>query len=327
MTLLRTTCWVAAIAAVATLASARARADERAPVLVAVSGGGCPQRGQLEEALRARGLVVVDRDAPFRVDVATGPEALRLVVRDADRAPILERTVATADCGALAETVALLVERRLGGVEWQAPIGPLVARPAPPPPRAAARVARAVAPPAPPERPWSLDLFAGGRYSTSFREGAGGVGPALDLRLRAPAPYGVRLAAAWLVHPDLPAGRGTMEIRRLPITLAGGRSFRGPGVELDLEAALTFEVLSVATRDITEPAATTRVALRAGLAAALGVEVLPHLWLLGHGGAHALLSGYDFVLHRVTDPSEKTVVATQTASVEAGLALGGRIGP
>jgi len=99
-------------------AAPRARADEPAPVAVGVSGSGCPDRAQLVQALRVRGLAVVEGLAPFRLDVAVDSAALHLVLRDADRAVVLERTIDSGECGALAETVAMLVERRLAGVAW-----------------------------------------------------------------------------------------------------------------------------------------------------------------------------------------------------------------
>lgn len=311
--------------------SSSAEADPQTPVTVVVAEGHCPEREQIEDALARQGFRPTREVAPFRLDVSGEPSSQRVELREREGGLLLDRTLPAGECDSLAETISLLVERRLAGVAWHAPP---VSPPAP-----AAQSAAPAAPPTAPASPravvsrrmassgrWSLDLLAGGLWATGLREDVGQPGASLSLRLRPPAPVGVRLAVAMLSPAVVPVSTGSFRIVRTPVTLAAGWSPRWTRVELDLELCAELERLATESRGIAAPRSDTWLALRAGPAVALGLGITPQLWLALQGAVLPVVSGWFFVVHRLDDPSAKTRVASQVTAVELGLSVLWRLG-
>jgi hypothetical protein len=143
----------------------------------AAGASDCPAPAQLGEALNALMPGVVPTAAPtgatgLRLSVVTLPAGdLRVELTDDHGEIVLHRVLPApprgreADCPALAQTVALIIERYLHEVGYEAPpLPPPAPKPAPPPPAEPAAPPPTVVatPPAPP---------AAGRAPASFRVG------------------------------------------------------------------------------------------------------------------------------------------------------------
>jgi hypothetical protein len=143
-------------------------------VVVAAPAGpdqGCPSPRQITEALMAHiPAVVVSADEASTPGVLKltvtggGPLPLRVELTDQGGEARLYRSLTVAersralDCPALADTVALIVERFLHDLGYEAPPSP------PPPPREPPRENLSRGPPAPPTGPSRVDIFAGGAW-------------------------------------------------------------------------------------------------------------------------------------------------------------------
>jgi hypothetical protein len=217
---------------------------------------GCPSPRQVTDALAARlpGSVI-----PLGQPIGAG--ALRLAVSgdassvtrvdltDGAGEVLLRRTLSAADraratdCPALAETVALIVERYWREVGYDVPPLPPPRpppEPEPPPPEPApakAEVVRAPAPPPPPSGPWwGLGATVGGRYGdTGAWDGSVSVVGTLERRLGWRLQAGV--AGAWTADSSV----GVASFRRFPIRLGAyypisvgvGQLEPGVGIGLD----------------------------------------------------------------------------------------------
>jgi hypothetical protein len=326
-----------------TLASlpASARAEALTPIVVSISGATCPDRPVLDEALARRGLGSAASGARFRLQLVGAGASLDLTLRDDDGEVLLARTLDTEECSALAETIAMLVERRLQGIAWRAtlvapPELPPAAAPSPPaPPEPPPDSARPRRPPAPAahaaravetSRPWAIDLQLGALFATGFAEIGGAPGPRGGVRLRPDAPVALQVGLGWLVHDGVAIpGGGQARVERLPIAIFAGGSLRRRGVELDLGARAELELLLAESRGVTRPDRSRQVALRVGPAATLGVVLVGPVWAGVDAAALAVLRGWDFVIERGDEPGARTRVASQVLALEAGAFLAVRL--
>jgi hypothetical protein len=215
----------------------------------------CPSPLQLTEALNrlVPGLVTsaaAPSAAALRLAVVTLPEDdLRLDLTDARGEVVLHRILPapprgnTADCPALAQTVALIIERYMHDVGYEAPPlpppepkapPPRTAPPPEPPPVVATAPAPTSAEPGAPAT-WRLGLAASGRRGDSGDlEGDG----ALVLGFEAGALLGARLSAGFAFPAEARWADGagsqfptqTATLRRLPFRLGlYARLPLGPG--------------------------------------------------------------------------------------------------
>ena len=229
------------------------------PPPVSGSANGCPSAVELAETLNARvpGLVSAAPAAPLqlasgmRLAVVTSPDGdVRVDLVDAKDEVVLHRLLPAPprghvpDCPALAETVAIIVERYLHDVGYEAPPLPPPApttAPAPAPPAPATVV---VATPPPPASPaaravlWRLGLMASGR-----RGDAGGLDGDADLTLGLEGTHvGARLSAGLAPRAAAQWSNDRATLERLPLRLgvfvclpAGpGRLEPGVGVGADI---------------------------------------------------------------------------------------------
>jgi hypothetical protein len=217
----------------------------------------CPSSEQLARALGnvAPGIVAPNAATPppagsppsLRLMVATGPELdVRVDLVDPQGETVLLHRVLPApprgrapDCAALADTIALIVDRYLRDVGYEAPPLPPPAKPAPEPPPAPpappTEVATVEAPPPPQSSPepgavWRLGVAVSGRVGDSG--GADGDG-ALALAVESTR-LGARLSAG--VAPEAEArwtaggASQSAALRRLPFRMGGYvRIPAGPG--------------------------------------------------------------------------------------------------
>lgn len=197
----------------------------------------CPSTEQLTRALaNVAPVAATGTPATLRLNVTTAPEGdVRVDLVDAQNETVLHRELPAPphgrapDCGALADTIALIVDRYLRDVGYEAPpLAPPPPKPeAPPPPvapPAATEVATTVPPPPPPPQPRAIvrvGLAASGRLGDAG--GTDGDG-ALALGLES-ARLGLRLSAG--VAPAAEArwtsggASQSATLRRLPFRMGG----------------------------------------------------------------------------------------------------------
>jgi hypothetical protein len=195
---------------------------------------GCPSPRQVADAVAARlpGAVLplgqAPRPAAVRLAVsADAGGALRVDMTDQGGAPLLRRVLPAArgtggDCVALAETVALIVERYWREVGYDVP--PLAA--APPPPAAPPSPAPFVEeqPPPAPSPPrvvtpiaWSLGAAAAGQVGDTGARGATALLAFTRERPIAGRRVGVRLSAGVGTGTTVPTQLGEASFRPLPV--------------------------------------------------------------------------------------------------------------
>ena len=202
----------------------------------------CPSAAQLADTLNARvpGLVPEAATAPLalasgmRLVVTTSPEGdVRADLVDAKDEVVLHRLLPAPprgrapDCSALAETIAIIVERYLHDVGYEAPPLPLPEpKPAPPPPATTTPTTVVAAPSMPPTRPiahavrWRVGVLANGR-----RGDAGGFDGDADLGIGIEGTgdgphFGARLSSG--LAPRAAATWGTTDqatLERIPFRL------------------------------------------------------------------------------------------------------------
>ncbi|HSZ82855.1 MAG TPA: hypothetical protein VLA14_11265 [Polyangia bacterium] len=230
----------------------------------------CPSPAELAETLNARvpGLAPVAPAAPLslasgmRLSVVTSPEGdVRVDLVDAKDEIVLHRllpappTGHAPDCPALAETIAIIVERYLHDVGYEAPTAPPPPAPPPsaPPAGAPTTIVVEAAPPAAAPRAhaalWRLGFAASGRRGDAggfdgdgdLALGVEGTGEGVHVGARLSAGLAPRAAATW----------GTTDratLLRIPFRLGGyvgvplgrGRLEPGVGVGADvLQVAVT----------------------------------------------------------------------------------------
>ena len=207
-------------------------------VVVAAPAGpdqGCPSPRQITEALMARIPAVVvsadDASSPGVLKLTVtggGPIPLRVELTDQGGEARLYRSLTVAersralDCPALADTVALIVERFLHDLGYEAPPSP------PPPPREPVRENLTRGPPAAPAGPSRVDVFAGGAWrgasSTETNDFEAGLGLGFERGL-----FGRRVAATFTggistlccsaVIPDQNVQNVRATLYRIPVRL------------------------------------------------------------------------------------------------------------
>jgi hypothetical protein len=220
----------------------------------------CPSTEQLTRALaNVAPVATAGTPATLRLNVTTAPEGdVRVDLVGAQNETVLHRELPAPprgrapDCGALADTIALIVDRYLRDVAYEAPpLAPPSKPEAPPPPVAApapAEVTTALTPPPPPPAPRMIVRFglaASGRLGDAG--GADGDG-ALTLGLES-ARLGLRLSAG--VAPAAQArwtasgASQSATLRRLPFRMGGyaripvGPGHLEPGLGLGADLLLT----------------------------------------------------------------------------------------
>ena len=228
-------------------------------VVVAAPSGpdqGCPSPRQITDAQMARlpAVVVSGNDAStpgmlrLSVNGGTGASPLSIELTDRGGEARLYRNLTLAergrsnDCPALAETVALIVDRFLHDLGYEAPLT------LPPPLKAPPTDNLARAPPRPPAANGRLDLFAGGYWrgaSTSDSDLEIGLGVGIERGLG-----GRRLLATFsgglsTERMAVTADASEATLRRFPVRfglylpLQAGQGQLEPGVRLGLDLLLT----------------------------------------------------------------------------------------
>jgi hypothetical protein len=294
----------------------------------------CPGPRQVTDALVARlpGVVLphgqAARAGMLRLAVATDAGgSIRLDLVDPDGAPLLHRVLAVtrgpSECAALADTIALIIERYWREVGYDAPPTPPPTPPAPPPspaappppppapaarppeptPAAAAVETRRAAPATEPSGPgvplrWSLAAALAGRAGDGgARDAAASIALAVEARI------GFRLSAG--VGTGSTAGPAVVEtdFRRyplrlgayLPIALGVGQLEPGLGVDLDL---ISFSVSNDRVGQRAPTACSGGLCRSPGADAALGWSLSSSHHVYVRGLARAGISTpYDFALN------------------------------
>jgi len=298
---------------------------------------GCPSPRQITDALNARipDVISVAGDPAagggLRLSVTGTPGAapLRIEITDASGEPRLQRTLQPsdrgrgADCAALAETVALIVDRYLHEVGYELPPSPPpppVAPPPPPspPPEAEAALPAIVSRPSrspPPPGGTRIDIVAGGAWrgasTGSEEEVTGGVG--VDFA------FGGRRVGAVLtggMAPTRETADATATLQRFPVHLALYLGLPiGPG-QLEPGIGAGIDWLAAARRDGPRDLLRDN-RLSPGADLALGYRLfLGEHFFLRAGASMAVAKAYHFVT------KTETLFETPRTFFRAALDLG-----
>jgi hypothetical protein len=308
-------------------------------VAVTVPGAaddGCPSPRQVSDALAARlpGVAqpVGQPPAPgaLRLSVvAPGPTgALRVELADANGEPVLHRLLPpppargkSPDCPALAETVALIVDRYLHEVGYEAPPSPPPPPTPPPPPPAM------ITEPAPPagaarasggqagttRRVWQLGLGAAARAGDAGGlDGAGMIAAGVSGRR-----LGVHLSLGLAPAAYARWSDGHATLRRLPARLSANVSLAvGPG-RLEPGVAAGADLFLASFTDTTGgDGSHTRVSPSGGVTVGYMLPLARHLYL------RVLALGAIAVPYRFVTTSEIEVWSTPRTYLELGVESG-----
>ena len=311
----------------------------------------CPAPRQVTEALSARlpGVVLpfgqAARPGMVRLGVTVDATGIRIDLADPDGAPLLHRALPArgpTECAALADTIALIIERYWREVGYDAPplqapaapTPPAPPPPVPPPPRPpeptvtpAVTVAKQIAPPV--ERrptagvPLSLALaaaIAGRAGDAGARDASAMLAFSLEARI------GIRLSAGVSTSTvsALDATRqGTFRHFPLrlgaywPVPLGVGQLEPGLGLDLDL---ISVSIPNDAPQLGSPSACAGGLCRSAGADLALGWSVASthHVYLRALARA-GLSASYDFVTRVNGDPIWRTPSTYLEVAVESGL--------
>lgn len=313
---------IALIVAAVSLAGASAHAEPGALLALRLDPAlACPDAAAVTAAL-ARQALGIDEQAPTSLTLSGGPEGgVALVLRDGEGAVLLDRHLPGDACEALADAVALLVQRRLEGVGWAGdlPGAPTAAEPTPPPatPPPATPPARRV--PRAPRAALALSADAGVVLADGIDGQPAAPGPAAAVTLSARL-VALSLSAAWIGRPELPAAGGTLAVDEVPLSLDAAFVLRQPRFALALGPRFAVTILHAVTTGLPRVESRTRAALRLGPALSLTVLVLSSVYVRVGVAALGLASGWDLRVAGVG------VVARQSDwALEGGAAVGLRL--
>lgn len=302
------------------LATGPGVAEDRLPLaLVYRSEVSCPDRAALVGALERRGTEIVDAErSALQLELGMRGTDLLVALRDRGGAVLAERAIPVGACDALADAVALLVERRVQGIDWEGTMpgratAPEVRPPATPsaPPRGAE--------PERPASPTSLQAHAGVSYATDIEDHRGRAGPGVGLRLLPPGIADIALSFAWQRFADLSAAGGaSFDVDRFPIALSSTLALRRARWEARAGASIEADILSMQSH-VAHPASAVRAALRLGPTAELALSPFESVWV-GLGARLPLkIIGYELVIDGIGTVGRQSPVA-----IELGLWLGYR---
>jgi hypothetical protein len=302
---------------------------------------------QVTEALAVRLPSVVlpfgqaARPTMVRLAVTVDATGVRIDLADPDGTPLLHRVIAAAhapaECAALADTIALIIERY-----WREVDAPAVQTPAPPPPAPPPAAAPPPAPPpsvtpaisvektAPPVRAGAATAAVPLRLAAAAAVAAraGDSGASLMVAFAAEARFGVRLSAGIstgtteaLTVGGQPAGEAAF--RRYPLRLGAylpihiglGQLEPGVGVDLDL---ISVSLPGNGTK-LDDPSPCAGGLCRSpGADLALGWSVASTHHVYARALARAAITApYDFVTK--SDPVWRTPSTYLEVAVESGL--------
>jgi hypothetical protein len=314
-------------------------------VVAAPSGPdqGCPSPRQITEALNARMPDVVSpaaegaRRGGLRLLVSGGaaPEPLRIEIFDQGGETRLQRNLTPSerergnDCPALAETVALIVDRYLHEVGYEVPLAPAPAPPASPE-READLVVRAPAAPLGPARD-RFDLLAAAlwRGASTGNQLEGDFGVGIERALGAHR-LGATLTGGLAPSQSARLTNGTATLRRYPLHLGGFLAVPlGPGW-LEPGAGLGLDWLVTSVQWTRDSASFVRVSPAADLEIGYRVTLGGRFFLRGSASLD-LAVPYQFVPPATAtaaasgppaQPAAAAVFTTPRIYVKSGLELG-----
>ena len=312
----------------------------------------CPAPRQVTDALAARlpGTVLPPgqpaRPGMLRLAIASDASGgIRLDLADPDGAPLLHRVLAPTrgpgECAALADTIALIIERYWREVGYDAP--PLAPpspappplpppAPAPPPTAAAAEITRAAPESTEPPHPgflsslrWSIAAAIAGRAGNE-----GAIDAAASIAVGAEGRIGVRLSAGVSSETTSSVRLGQAEFRRFPFRLGGYVPIRvgvgqlEPGLGLDLDL-INFAVRgNSGVRDLQTPASCSdRLCWAPGADLALGWSyVSSHHVYVRALGRLGVAASYTFSQSEPAPMTSAATSRTPSTYLEVGLESG-----
>jgi hypothetical protein len=298
---------------------------------------GCPSPRQVADALGAHlpGVVLPLGQAPgptaLRLGVAADPSgAIRVDLTDASGETELHRALSPtervrgADCPALAETVALIVERYWREVGYDLP--PLE-RPKSPPPAPApppATSLEAAPPREPAQRPPAAGSWLWAVGAAGAERAGGGTVASLGLAAGVEHRIGLRLSGGITESDAVPLAYATGHFRRYPLRLGAYLPVRlGPG-QLEPGLGLDLEEISVGLSDVTAGAYLAPTSLCRGVfCASPGVDLALgwSAWSTHHVFVRALTRAQASVSYRFVADG-KVIWSTPATYAEFALECG-----
>src|SRR4051812_8502244 len=311
----------------------------------------CPASRQVTEALSARlpGVVLPDgqaaRPGMVRLGVTVDGTGIRIDLADPDGAPLLHRALPVrgpGECAALADTIALIIERYWREVGYdapplQAPAAPTPPAPPPPalsPPRPpeptvtpAVTVEKHVAPPVERRPTSSVPLSLALAAAVAGRAGDGGARDASAmLAFNVEGRVGIRLSAGVSTNAvGPPDAVRQAAFRRFPLRLGAywplplGVGQLEPGLGLDLDL-ISVSIPKDGPQLGWPSSCSGGLCRSAGADLALGWSVASthHVYLRALARA-GLATAYDFVTAMNGDPIWRTPSTYLEVAVESGL--------
>jgi hypothetical protein len=309
----------------------------------------CPAARPVTEALAARlpGFVLphgqAARPGMLRLAVTTDATGIRIDLADPDGAPLLHRVLAVArapgECAALADTIALIIERYWREVGYDAPPLPPPTPPPPPPPPPPPAPAAPPAPSTVVEKGHTAGpdaTAAGGTTRLSFalslagRAGDGGARDAsASAALGLEARVGLRLSAGVANGTTAPIGDGQADFRRYPLRFAAYVPIRLSAGQLEPGVGLNLDLFSYATRNagngvLHSPSMCSgSLCLGPGADLALGWSFAPvqHVFIRALGRAGAAKS-YEFVAQNRVNQNVAPIWRTPSTYLEVAVESG-----
>jgi hypothetical protein len=302
-------------------------AAEPRPVTVVLGPGlACPDRTGLRAAFARVGRGVEESGDPLgeahvQLTVKSRPDGVHVLL-STRRAVLLDRTLPSAECPALSEAIAFVVDRRLAGIEWSGAVPPPVRRSSPVPVSARSPSGPSLVAVSSPSRPDTglLRLEASFLAARTFERGDIAPGVLAGLRVELGRLFEVAAAVGWIAHGSFAAGPGTASVDELPLQVGALAFWRSGRVELGADVRARLGVLLVAGHDLDENASAVGASLRAGAAARVGVYLVDRLFVAGSLAGHLLVLGHDVVVEGVGP-----VARESTVSIEGTVGVGYRL--
>jgi hypothetical protein len=262
--------------------------------------------------------VAGDGDADADADADAGGEG----EGEGEGEVLLDRTLPHAECPALSEAIAFVVDRRLAGIEWSGAVPPPARRSSPAPVSVRSPSGPSLAAVSSPSRPDAGRLRLEASFLAARTFEGRGIAPGVlaGMRVELGRLFEVAAAIGWIAHGSFAAGPGTASVGELPLQVGALAFWRSGRVELGADVRARLGVLLVAGHDLDENASTVGASLRAGAAARVGVEIVDRLFLAGSLGGHLLVLGHEVVVEGVGP-----VARESTLSVEGTVGVGYRL--
>jgi hypothetical protein len=275
----------------------------------------CPNERQLAEALGRQGMEATDAAharAVLNLEHGDGGDLL-LRFREMSGQALLARRLPKSECGALADTVALIVERRIRDLGWVEDV--TVAR-------HGATIAPAttgtVADRQSPAVKSTIEIRAGALLAADLDPAGPVAGPWAGFRIRPREQFEAGFSVGW-VRYQANVSSGVVTFDEIPVALDAGYAFAHGRWELGVRGRLELAIMTSSSRDIARTEQTSGLSSRVGPALSASLRLWRTWWLSLEGGAGIRVSGYQWTIQGLGPIAEQ-----RPLSLSAAVSLGTR---